>query len=287
MWKKNRDTRQTDGQEHRVRPKRKCCVGGQGRNVRYWNLEDNNFIATESLLQIVCPSQHLARVRCYILGMCKISCKIPVHAYAWLAFSGSRAHGIGDQEGQFSRQTLFLPFFVLWRFEMLIFTSFLGACFLFQKKTLHFSAEAQNVEETLWNFSKTGKRRATSGRGRANVGHIGRWTSGKCWASFWRWKFEEKDTKNRFIGPEKGKDPNFGLAELHFWAPAPHVLMIAEMSSIKSHVVHWKNIRTTWMPSCAWARWGTWFEHCLLPSHYIFVHCDVMVVCSDVCHIVK
>ena len=38
----------------------------------------------------------------------------------------------------------------------------------------------------------------------------------------------------------ESKDPNFGMANLHFWAPSPHVFMIAESglkaSSIKPHV---------------------------------------------------
>ena len=77
------------------------------------------------------------------------------------------------------------------------------------------------------------------------------------------------------FGPEKDKDPNFGMAELHFRAPSPHVFMTGESglkaSSIKPHVCPLKNIRTGWMFSCVWARWGTWFKRCLLPSQmYLF-----------------
>ena len=43
------------------------------------------------------------------------------------------------------------------------------------------------------------------------------------------WKLDLQNTQNlkmlggifgKMFGPEKGNDPNFGLAELHFWAPS-------------------------------------------------------------------
>ena len=99
--------------------------GRSGKEYEVPKSGNNNFVATKSSMQILCPSQPLALIPCCIPGMCKISCNIPVHAYAWPIFFGCGTHGIGDPSsyqgtpagqgrclrGQFSRQSLFLVFF--------------------------------------------------------------------------------------------------------------------------------------------------------------------------------
>ena len=141
----------------------------------------------------------------------------------------------------------------------------------------------------------SGRRRANVGHGtsgterRANVGQAdggGNWKKSppkkildQRWAKYSKkgtgplvpkklWKLNFQNTQKlkmwgvnfgESFGREKGKDPNFGMAELHFWVPSPHVFMTAESglkaSSIKPHVCPLKNNRTGWMPSCVWARW--------------------------------
>ena len=137
----------------------------------------------------------------------------------------------GVWQGQFSRQTLLLPFFVFLVFWTANFHVFLGGWFFFFfKKNTSISWRfpnfaKKNAVPTSRIFRITGKRRAdvgqtsgrrrarraTSGRRRADVGHVGHGTSGKRRArrASWRWRKLKKKSPpwNRGRKNWKKKEP--------------------------------------------------------------------------------